>query len=105
VGVRVRGRGLGLAVMVASLSFGVLYALSFVAWAKAVASLFGREAWTWWVIALPLAAIVGFAVFFSAWVGWVMLSATESKKGELLPQLKASRAESASTGTGGRNRS
>lgn len=100
-----RGRGLGLVVMVASLTFGALYALSFVVWIKALASSFGREAWAWWVVALPLAAIVGFAVFFSAWVGWVMLSATESKKSELLPQLRASRAGSGCTETGDRNRS
>jgi len=101
----VRGRGLGLAVMVASLTFGALYALSFAVWVKALASSFGREAWAWWVVALPLAVLVGFAVFFSAWVGWVMFNAAESKKSKLLPQLRASRAGSECTETGGRNRS
>lgn len=100
-----RGRWLGLAIMVASLSFGALYAYSFLVWAKNLSSSFGQAAWSWWVIALPVAAMMAFAVFFSAWIGWVMVSSTEAKRRELLNPAKPSPGSSECTGAGDRNRS
>ena len=99
-----RGRELGLTILVASLGFGVFYAFSFIAWVKALTTSFGQSAWTWWVIALPIAAIMAFAIFFSAWIGWVMLSASEAKKRELLQPSRLSRAGSECTEPKGRSR-
>ncbi|MCD6357522.1 MAG: hypothetical protein J7L75_02975 [Thermoproteales archaeon] len=76
-------RELGLIIMIASLGFGALYATSFLIWVTEVTSLF-KHPWSWWVIALPIAAIVAFTVFFVAWIGWVMFSASPSKREELL---------------------
>jgi len=79
----VNDRELGLIIMIASLGFGALYAASFLIWVTEVASLF-KHPWSWWVIALPIAAIVAFTVFFVTWIGWVMFSASPSKREELL---------------------
>lgn len=99
-----RGKGLGLTILVASLGFGAFYAFSFIAWVKALTTSFGQSAWTWWVIALPIAAIMVFAIFFFAWIGWVMLSASEAKKRELLQPSRPSRAGSGCTEPEGRSR-
>lgn len=99
-----RGRELGLTILVASLGFGAFYAFSFVAWVKALTTSFGQSAWMWWVIALPIAAIMAFTIFFSAWIGWVMFSASEAKKQELLQPSRASRAGSECTEPEGHSR-
>ncbi|MEM1509410.1 MAG: hypothetical protein QXY49_01785 [Thermofilaceae archaeon] len=77
-------RTIGLLLMVISLCFGTLYAISFFFWISSLWNSFGDKAWSWWVIALPITVIVGFAVFFFTWIGWVMLTASKSKKEELL---------------------
>jgi Kef-type K+ transport system membrane component KefB len=100
----VRGRELGLTILIASLGFGAFYAFSFIAWVKALTTSFGQSAWTWWVVALPIAVIMAFAVFFSAWIGWVMLSASEAKKQELLKPPRLSREGSGCTEPEGRSR-
>jgi len=83
----VRGRGFGIIIMSASLCFGAVYIVSFLRWLRTIAETFKGEAWSWWVIALPILAIVVFAVFFSSWIGWVIASASEAKKAELLKPL------------------
>ncbi|MCS7104681.1 MAG: hypothetical protein NZ954_03855 [Thermofilaceae archaeon] len=79
-----RGRKLGFIIVISSLCFGALYIWSFITWATSILSLFGDQAWSWWVMALPIAIIVALTVFFSTWVGWVMLTASEAKKRELM---------------------
>ncbi|RLE67809.1 MAG: hypothetical protein DRJ43_06715 [Thermoprotei archaeon] len=93
-----RDRELGLIIMVSSLLFGAFYGISFITWLLDIASMSGR-AWSWWVIALPILILVSFAVFFTAWIGWVMFSASPAKRKELLRGVKEASQE-ASGGTG-----
>jgi len=69
--------------MVSSLLLGVAYAASLIVWLREVA-LKSPAAWSWWVIVAPIALLVGFTVFFLAWIGWVMVSASPSRREELL---------------------
>ncbi|MEM1667048.1 MAG: hypothetical protein QW324_02205 [Thermofilaceae archaeon] len=82
-----KGRGLGVIIMSASLCFGAIYIASFLKWLQTISVTFKGEAWSWWVIAFPILAIVVSAVFFFSWIGWVIASASEAKKAELLKPL------------------
>lgn len=66
-----RSRITGLILIILSISFSIVYAYSLLVWILA----YGRApyAWTWWVILIPVLIIVSFAIFFIAWIGWVMI--------------------------------
>lgn len=100
-----RGRKVGFITIAVALLFGAFYAYSFALWVKGLYAAYGAAAWHWWVIGLPAALLVALAVFFATWIGWVMLTASESKRKRLLNSVRpAPQVSSVCTGEQGCSR-
>ncbi len=85
-----KGNSWGYVIMACSLLFGATYFLSLMLWFKHIAlKICGAYWWTWWVFTLPISLIVGFAVFFMAWIGWVMVKAKPKSVHQLVREVEA----------------
>ena len=85
-----RGSAWGYVIMAASLAFGAAYFASLVLWLKY--EIMGHDSaywWTWWIIAVPVAVIVAFAVFFATWVGWVMVKSRPKTVYQLMKEAES----------------
>ena len=80
-------KAVGVAIMGVSLGFGLLYFYSLYRWI--MVHLLDPDAWTWWVIILPIAFIVGFAVFFTSWIGWVIVKPKPKSIEEFIKEQEA----------------
>jgi len=67
-----KGRSIGLIIMVTSFSFFAFYLTSLYLWARYTIRE-GRYLWTWWIVIFPAAVIVLLLLLFVTWVGWVMV--------------------------------
>lgn len=87
---RLKGNSWGYVIMACSLLFGAIYFLSLILWFKHIAlEMGGTYWWTWWVFTLPISLIVGFAIFFVTWIGWVMVRAKPKSVHQLVKEVKA----------------
>jgi len=83
---------LGIVIMVSALVFGMFYAYSLYKWISVHKN--DPEAWTWWVVVIPVALIVGFVVFFVAWIGWVIIKPRPKSIDEFIKEQEAKLARS-----------
>lgn len=84
-----KGNTWGYVVMTISIAFGIFYFTSMFLWFKyEILSRYSRFWWTWWIIALPLSLIVGFAVFFVTWIGWVMIKSKPKTVQQLIEESR-----------------
>jgi len=85
----------GYLVMAISLGFGIVYFVSLVLWFKyEILSHKSNYWWTWWIIVVPIALIVGFAVFFVTWIGWVMVKSKPKTVYQLIKESTSKSSQS-----------
>ncbi|MCD6369726.1 MAG: hypothetical protein J7L38_08045 [Thermoproteales archaeon] len=78
---------IGFLIMGISLTIGAAYTYSLLKWISV--HLGDPEAWTWWVIVVPIVIIVGFVLFFATWIGWVIVKPKPKNIDEFIKEQEA----------------
>ncbi|RLE60237.1 MAG: hypothetical protein DRJ32_03280 [Thermoprotei archaeon] len=72
-----RGQKLGYLIFLASVAIGIFYFASLLL--LLVYEIIPRGSmlwWTWWTLIVPVAIIVFLVLFFTTWVGWIMIKSS-----------------------------
>jgi len=73
--------------MIISIGFSIFYAYSLLIWILT----YGRDpnAWTWWIVLIPILIIVSFTLFFIGWIGWIMIKPKPKTIEELMKRAES----------------